>query len=184
MADSKVANTVPQQPEHQLDVPSAATGAALPAEPKGDIDTSSQESFPEINEKALVRKLDYKLLPALTLLYLLSFLDRSNVGNARIEGLTTDLGMTGNEYLTSLTLFCTISRSSPSACADAQFSRRLCHLRSALQHRAQALDSARMAADNNVGMGRSEYADGRDTKQGRFLRSSVCSSTIRVWTLY
>lgn len=31
-----------------------------------------------INERALVRRLDYKLLPPLTLLYLLSFLDRSN----------------------------------------------------------------------------------------------------------
>ena len=35
-----------------------------------------------VNEKALLRKLDLKLLPAVTLLYLLSFLDRSN-GNAR-----------------------------------------------------------------------------------------------------
>lgn len=31
-----------------------------------------------IDEKALVRKLDLRLLPPLTLLYLLSFLDRSN----------------------------------------------------------------------------------------------------------
>ena len=31
-----------------------------------------------VNEKKLLRKLDFKLLPALTLLYLLSFLDRSN----------------------------------------------------------------------------------------------------------
>ena len=63
-----------------------------------------------VNEKALLRKLDFKLLPAVTLLYLLSFLDRSNgnwrevpaivalvnktvVANARIEGLTTDLHM-------------------------------------------------------------------------------------------
>lgn len=67
--------------------------------------SSSQESLHGINEKALLRKLDYKLLPALTLLYLLSFLDRSNVGNARIEGLVDDLDMTGNEYLTGLTLF-------------------------------------------------------------------------------
>ena len=56
-------------------------------------------------EKALVRKLDLRLLPPLTLLYLLSFLDRSNVANARIEGLATDLGMTGDQYLTGLTLF-------------------------------------------------------------------------------
>jgi hypothetical protein len=47
----------------------------------------------DINEKALLRKLDYRLLPPLTILYLLSFLDRSNVGNARLEGMATDIGM-------------------------------------------------------------------------------------------
>ncbi|KAF1988760.1 MFS general substrate transporter [Aulographum hederae CBS 113979] len=58
-----------------------------------------------INEKALLRKLDLRLLPAVSVLYLLSFLDRSNVANARIEGLANDLGMTGNQYLTGLTLY-------------------------------------------------------------------------------
>lgn len=37
-----------------------------------------QDAYSGITEKALLRKLDLKLLPALTLLYLLSFLDRSN----------------------------------------------------------------------------------------------------------
>ena len=37
-------------------------------------------------EKKLVRKLDWKLVPWLTLLYLISFLDRSNIGNAKIQG--------------------------------------------------------------------------------------------------
>ncbi|KAF6822931.1 major facilitator superfamily transporter [Colletotrichum plurivorum] len=75
-----------------------------------------------VNERSLLRKLDAKLLPAVGILYLLSFLDRSNgklvsqvtgsrnadksaVGNARIEGLTDDLHMSGNEYLTGLTLY-------------------------------------------------------------------------------
>ncbi|KAK2752473.1 hypothetical protein FQN54_008135 [Arachnomyces sp. PD_36] len=58
-----------------------------------------------INEKSLLRKLDLKLLPPLTLLYLLSFLDRSNVGNARLEGLIDDVNMTGNQYLTGLTVY-------------------------------------------------------------------------------
>ncbi|KAI5362351.1 putative major facilitator superfamily, MFS transporter superfamily [Septoria linicola] len=58
-----------------------------------------------INEKRLVRKLDTHLLPAVCILYLLSFLDRANVANARLEGLTTDLGITPNQYLTGLTLF-------------------------------------------------------------------------------
>ena len=58
-----------------------------------------------VDEKALIRKIDWRLLPAVGILYLLSFLDRSNVGNARIEGLADDLHMTGNQYLTGLTLY-------------------------------------------------------------------------------
>ncbi|PSR82838.1 major facilitator superfamily domain-containing protein [Coniella lustricola] len=60
---------------------------------------------PAIHEGALLRKIDIRLLPAVGILYLLSFLDRSNVGNAKIEGLATDVGMTGNQYLTGLTLY-------------------------------------------------------------------------------
>ncbi|KAJ4322859.1 hypothetical protein N0V84_004623 [Fusarium piperis] len=63
------------------------------------------ETEPPVNEKSLLRKLDAKLLPAVGILYLLSFLDRSNVGNARIEGMVDDLNMTGNQYLTGLTLY-------------------------------------------------------------------------------
>lgn len=102
MTEPKAVNDVPKSSEQ---VSSSPRDAARLKDTKPEIDSSSQESFPDINEKALVRKLDYKLLPALTFLYLLSFLDRSNVGNARIEGLVKDLNMTGNEYLTSLTLF-------------------------------------------------------------------------------
>lgn len=58
-------------------------------------DSSELESAPHhgIVDAKLVRKMDLRLLPILTILYLLSFLDRSNVGNAKIEGLTKDLGM-------------------------------------------------------------------------------------------
>lgn len=69
------------------------------------VDTGDLAAQYGINESKFVRRLDYKLLPALSFLYLLSFLDRSNIGNARIEGLAKDLGITGNEYLTALTLF-------------------------------------------------------------------------------
>lgn len=61
-------------------------------------------------ERKLVRKLDARLLPILTILYLLSFLDRSNIGNAKLDGLTTDLKMTQAGYLNALTLVCPISR--------------------------------------------------------------------------
>ncbi|OJJ73480.1 hypothetical protein ASPBRDRAFT_174185 [Aspergillus brasiliensis CBS 101740] len=62
-------------------------------------------SVANINEKALLRKLDFRLLPPLTILYLLSFLDRSNVGNARLEGMATEIHMSGDQYLTGLTLY-------------------------------------------------------------------------------
>ena len=43
------------------------------------LDSNHSSSNPTgLNEKALLRKLDLKLLPPLTVLYLLSFLDRSN----------------------------------------------------------------------------------------------------------
>jgi hypothetical protein len=41
----------------------------------------------------------------LALLYLLSFLDRGNIGNAKIEGLADDLHMTGPQYNWCLTVF-------------------------------------------------------------------------------
>ncbi|EMD37229.1 hypothetical protein CERSUDRAFT_106179 [Gelatoporia subvermispora B] len=58
-----------------------------------------------IAEKNLLRKLDLKLLPVLTILYLLSFLDRSNIGNAKLDGLTADLHMTQPQYLNVLTMY-------------------------------------------------------------------------------
>ncbi|KAK4546658.1 hypothetical protein LTR36_001876 [Oleoguttula mirabilis] len=58
-----------------------------------------------ISEKGLLRKLDRHLLPGICVLYLLSFLDRSNVANAKLDGLDTSLHMTGNQYLTGLTVF-------------------------------------------------------------------------------
>ena len=73
----------------------------------GDTSTLPGEApfYTPAEEKRLVRKLDLYLLPPLTLLYLLSFLDRSNVANARIEGLVTDLFISPDQYLTGLTLY-------------------------------------------------------------------------------
>lgn len=48
--------------------------------PHADSGNSDSEagSLADINEGALLRKLDFHLLPAVGILYLLSFLDRSN----------------------------------------------------------------------------------------------------------
>lgn len=59
----------------------------------------------EINEKRILRKMDIRLIPMLSLLYFLSFLDRGNIGNARIEGLEEDLDLKPKEYSWCCKLF-------------------------------------------------------------------------------
>ncbi|KAI1105475.1 MFS general substrate transporter [Jackrogersella minutella] len=63
------------------------------------------ESFADLDEKKILRKMDLRLIPMLALLYLLSFLDRGNIGNAKIEGLQEDLKMSADEYNWCLTAF-------------------------------------------------------------------------------
>ncbi|KAL4908484.1 hypothetical protein BDW74DRAFT_166151 [Aspergillus multicolor] len=49
--------------------------------------------------------IDLRLLPSLTVLYLISHLDRANIGNAKILGLTEDLALSGIQYNIALSLF-------------------------------------------------------------------------------
>jgi hypothetical protein len=94
---------------HDVDhLPSHATG--IPDEktvtkPKRhDLNWTSEEvDFSMVDEKATLRKMDIRLIPILAILYLLSFLDRGNIGNAKIQGLTTDLKLEGNQYNICLT---------------------------------------------------------------------------------
>ncbi|PPQ89888.1 hypothetical protein CVT25_004810 [Psilocybe cyanescens] len=55
-------------------------------------------------EKRIWRKLDLYILPVVTMFYLLSFLDRSNIGNARVAGLQPNLKMTNKQYSIALTV--------------------------------------------------------------------------------
>ncbi|KAI9724082.1 MAG: hypothetical protein M1812_000801 [Candelaria pacifica] len=56
-------------------------------------------------EQAVVKKFDRRLVLFMAFLYMLSFLDRSNIGNARIAGLTRDLRLTSSQYEWLLTAF-------------------------------------------------------------------------------
>ncbi|KAE8824211.1 hypothetical protein PTNB85_08767 [Pyrenophora teres f. teres] len=59
-----------------------------------------------VAEKKLLHKCDLHVLPPLFLLFLLAFLDRVNIGNAKIQGLTEDLEMIGpNAYRYNIALF-------------------------------------------------------------------------------
>ncbi|KIK65234.1 hypothetical protein GYMLUDRAFT_94587 [Collybiopsis luxurians FD-317 M1] len=53
-------------------------------------------------EKTVWRKLDIHILPVVAMFYLLSSLDRTNIGNARVAGLQKDLQLTNQQYSIAL----------------------------------------------------------------------------------
>ncbi|KAF8626447.1 hypothetical protein AX15_004872 [Amanita polypyramis BW_CC] len=55
-------------------------------------------------EKAVWRKLDWYILPVVAMFYFLSFLDRTNFGNARVAGLQKSLKLTNRQYSIALTV--------------------------------------------------------------------------------
>ncbi|KAI1655605.1 MFS general substrate transporter [Daldinia decipiens] len=56
-------------------------------------------------ETAVRRKLDWQLVPTVTFLYLLCFLDRINIGNARIQGMQEDLNLVGYRFNIATSIF-------------------------------------------------------------------------------
>ncbi|TAQ84505.1 hypothetical protein B7494_g7167 [Chlorociboria aeruginascens] len=67
--------------------------------------TQSYQLYTPDEERAVVRKFDRKLVLFVALLYMLSFLDRSNIGNARIAGLDIDLDLDSSRYEWVITAF-------------------------------------------------------------------------------
>ncbi|CZR64272.1 uncharacterized protein PAC_14170 [Phialocephala subalpina] len=51
-----------------------------------------------VAEKKLIRKIDLNLMTLFGALYLMSFLDRSNIGNANLTGFSKDLHLVNNQY--------------------------------------------------------------------------------------
>ncbi|WVR08625.1 hypothetical protein IAU60_005680 [Kwoniella sp. DSM 27419] len=56
-------------------------------------------------EKALVRKIDKRIIPCIWVLYTLSYLDRANIGNAKTGGLEKDFNLTSTQYSIVLLVF-------------------------------------------------------------------------------
>ncbi|KAH8670715.1 MFS transporter [Ilyonectria robusta] len=74
------------------------------------IDAFSGQDDSEAN-KALLRKQDIRLIPICAMMYLLAYLDRSNIGNAKVmnsetnSDLLSSTGMTSNQYSVALMVF-------------------------------------------------------------------------------
>jgi len=62
-------------------------------------------NFSEEKKKKVIRKVDWRLVPMLVLLYLITYIDKTNIGNAAIEGLLPSLGMNGKEFNIAVSIF-------------------------------------------------------------------------------
>lgn len=84
--------------EHRDDVKTtAAHDEALP-----EILRQYSEDELQAMEKSIVRRIDFRTLPILVILFIVNILDRNTIANARLGGLEAELGMSDTQYQTAL----------------------------------------------------------------------------------
>ncbi|EIW53164.1 MFS general substrate transporter [Trametes versicolor FP-101664 SS1] len=81
-------------------VTTEATDIAYPVEQE----LSTPPTLTAEEERLLWRKIDLRLLPILIIMYLVASIDRSNIGNAKLQGLLTQLNLTGDQYNVALVM--------------------------------------------------------------------------------
>jgi hypothetical protein len=109
----KVHNFIPEARENiekpvQLDSGHSDNSAdieKLEAVQLEDAEGHLRPQYTKEEEEEVMRKLDWYLMPLIFVLYSLSVLDRSNLGNARIAGLAKDINLTGRRYDWLATVF-------------------------------------------------------------------------------
>jgi hypothetical protein len=71
---------------------------------------SKDDEWKSFHTKQLLRKVDIRLLPLLILMYLLNFLDRSNLAQARLGTLEEDLKMKGTDFNLATSILFVVSK--------------------------------------------------------------------------
>jgi len=67
--------------------------------------TAAISRFTPAEQKKIIRKVDFRLIPTLGFMYCVSLMDRSNLGVAMVAGMGTDLKIVGNRYSVIVLLF-------------------------------------------------------------------------------
>ncbi|KAH7064253.1 major facilitator superfamily domain-containing protein [Paraphoma chrysanthemicola] len=63
------------------------------------------DAFTPQEQKKIIRKVDYRLIPTLGFMYCVSLMDRTNLGVAMVAGMGVDLKLTGQRYSLVVLLF-------------------------------------------------------------------------------
>ncbi|KAI8584016.1 hypothetical protein K450DRAFT_221101 [Umbelopsis ramanniana AG] len=70
-----------------------------------DSEIALYANYPNVDEKKLLRKMDFIILPILGFCQVFNFLDRINISNAKIAGLSTDLALNNYQFGWVLSIF-------------------------------------------------------------------------------
>lgn len=97
MADTKIESVPSHAENHEM--------GGLGAIASHKTEAAYENAIDPALEKRVLRKMDRSLVPLVTALYLVAFLDRSNIGNAETAGMSEDLGFDDAQYQWLLTLF-------------------------------------------------------------------------------
>ncbi|KAF1944952.1 MFS general substrate transporter [Clathrospora elynae] len=73
-------------------------GILLQDSPVSAPSSTLEPPFDRAAERRLLRKLDLRILPVLWILYLVNFIDRANIGNAKIQGMEVELKLVGQRF--------------------------------------------------------------------------------------
>ncbi|EIN13832.1 MFS general substrate transporter [Punctularia strigosozonata HHB-11173 SS5] len=87
---------------------SATSWAAPPSEKSLDLAEKHLNIEPETNAEVAARawkKVDLRVMSVSVLLYLASYIDRANIGNAKVLGMAKDLNLSADEYNWALSIF-------------------------------------------------------------------------------
>ncbi|KAK1487072.1 MFS transporter [Colletotrichum cuscutae] len=79
-------------------------GAEKPVAKIGKVDEFGAHTKTDPKEIALVKKIDFYILPILWIMYFLNFLDRNAMINGKLDSLSEDLKLKGTEYNTCVSI--------------------------------------------------------------------------------
>ncbi|KAK0442524.1 major facilitator superfamily domain-containing protein [Desarmillaria tabescens] len=100
-----MAPSLDSKPDHKDDVESNVPDVAYDPNEEPSHNIEDYYRFDPKVEQRVVRKLDARLMPLIFCLYIFNAIDRSNLGNAKTDGLETDLHFHGNDYSIMLSVF-------------------------------------------------------------------------------
>ncbi|KAF9076155.1 MFS general substrate transporter [Rhodocollybia butyracea] len=90
--------------DSKLDEKSSVSEKNVALSPHGEL-YRPEVNTDGIEEKKLMRRIDLHIIPWLAILYFLNFMDRGNIGNAKLYGMTADINVSDTQYLIALTVY-------------------------------------------------------------------------------